>query len=182
MHCATLVVAGLLAMLQPADPQAEIVERVAELDWLVGRWHGEGAMRPAQDAAPIPQRADWTNELVWSGTHLKMTFEADYGDNFEGRYAFTCYLTWNPVDDRYESVWLSHTNHVRFTEEGEFDAATGALTLVAVKQFTDAMPPVTVRSVFTRERADRFSVVDHALDDDSGEWWESFSFHCTRAE
>jgi hypothetical protein len=177
---AAVVVAGILAMQQPADPRSEIIGRVAELSWLVGRWHGEGAMRGAQDADPIPQRADWTNELIWGGTHLKMTFEAEHGAAFDRQYAFTCYLTWNPVDDRYESVWISHTSHIMFTERGVYDA--GSLALLATKQFTDAMTPQTVRSVFTRDGDDRFRVIDHTLDEASGDWWESFSFRCVRAE
>ncbi|MFG0275812.1 MAG: DUF1579 family protein [Phycisphaerales bacterium] len=179
---AALIVAGILAMQQPTDPRAEIVQRVSAISWLVGRWQGEGTMRTAQDGDPVPQRAEWTNEVVWGGTHLKMTFEAAYGEAFDRAYAFTCYLTWNPVDDRYESVWLSHTSHIMFTERGDYDTDTGALTLLATKQFTDAMPAQTVRSVFTREGDDRFSVIDHTLDEATGAWWESFSFRCVRAE
>jgi len=65
-------------------------------------------------------------------------------------------------------------------ERGDFDADTGALTMLSVKQFSEAMTPQTARSVFTRAGDDRFSVVDHTLDEATGAWWESFSFHCER--
>jgi len=172
--------------------QDQIRAGLKPLEPLLGQWKGE-LIAPARDGQPETRLAiTWTNAWSFDGRWFRMEFASTEPRGERGFMEWIGLFTFNPAENRIESVWMSPRIRTRegsfldgrdiFFEKGAFNAAGNVMTLIAPKQFGQDAPVVEVQSTFTIADADHFVCVDAEKDPATGNWNQSGRFELTRVK
>jgi Protein of unknown function (DUF1579) len=142
----------------------------------VGTWDAAMTVWPAPGAQPVTGQGTETNSMLQGDMWLISHFDSDFGGMpFAGRGAFG----YDPMEKKYVGVWIDSMSPYMSTSQGDYDAATKTMTMIA--KTCDAMTgkPVTQKQIshYVDGNTRTFEIQQQG---DDGKFWKMFEVQYKR--
>jgi len=171
---ATLVsVVGSVAYAQMATPTTEHKNMARE----AGVWDASLQMWMAPDAPPMPSKGVETNKMM-GDFWMVSDFQSEMGGmKFIGRGQHG----YDPVKKKYVGTWIDSMSPYLSTLEGDYDAETHTLTLMATgrNMMTGEVEKSKMVSKFIDENTKVFEIF-MPVEGEEGKWWKSLQIDYKR--
>ncbi|QDT01297.1 DUF1579 domain-containing protein [Adhaeretor mobilis] len=164
---------GSTAVAQMATPSAEHKNLAAE----VGVWDANLQMWMAPDAPPMPSKGVETNKMM-GDFWIISEFKSDMGGmtfTGHGQHGY------DPAKKKYVGTWIDSMSPYLSTQEGEFDAKSNTLTLLATgrNMMTGEIEKSKMVSKYIDENTKVFEIY-MPVEGEEGKWWKSLQIDYKR--